>query len=76
MGRDKCTMSVLLDGLTKTMQVSEKHGEAVNKWVVSCVWYIRHMKVGYETDLYENVTVIGGRILVLCSSLPSPLSPP
>ena len=31
MGRDKCTMSVLLDGLTRAMQMSEKHGEVVNK---------------------------------------------
>ena len=79
MGHDKCTMSVLLDELTKTMQVSEKHGEVVNKEVVSCFRYIRHylgaMKMGYETDLYEDVTVIGGRVLVLCLSLPSLSSP-
>jgi len=69
MGRDKCTMSVLLDGLTKTMQMSEKHGDVVNKWVVSCAWYIRHcLGAMKETDVYDNVTVIGGRILVLCSS--------
>jgi hypothetical protein len=53
--------------------MSEKHGKFVNKWVVSSVRYIRHClgveKVGHETDLYENVTVIGGRILVLWSSL-------
>src|SRR6266702_40190 len=39
----------------------------------------RGQESGCETDLYENVTVIGGRIPVLCSSLPvtaSPLSPP
>jgi hypothetical protein len=30
MGRDKCTMGVLLDGSTETMQMSEKH-EVVNK---------------------------------------------
>lgn len=35
-------MSVLLDGLTKAMQMCEKHGEVVNKWVVSSVRYIRH----------------------------------
>ena len=62
------------------MQVSEKHGKVVNKWGVSCIRYIRHylraMEEGYEIDLYENVTVIGGKILVLCPSLPSPPSPP
>ncbi len=35
-------MSVLLDGLTKAMQMSEKHGEVVNKWVVSSVQYTRY----------------------------------
>jgi len=54
MGRDKCTMSVLLDGVTETMQVGEKHGEVMNKWVVSCVRYIRHYLGGYESRVRDR----------------------